>query len=398
MATFAEMIYQGAQQDLAQPTAAAGAMQGLASGIQLAQQVEQIKSSKAQIEHQKEQLKLAKLDKFMNAVEAGQKYAGKAQSNYYDKYLPKLRDTLDLGDMFPDDALSFMTASPENIAALQVLKAKVRRGEMSMEQAIAEATDPEKLGNHISQASLNQFYKELDSAHTVDIENRQETNKQVREIESTMYKAEQKNVADRWDSYKLGGGASGFNKTVSAYEKAIKMLSDKDEKGNKVEPAVKLGTMAKNLPYGSNENVLARLDPDAKALVDTIRGGINIRAMSGDPNPTEKQINDILSRSIDPRLDNKKNIAKLKAVLSEMRTNNSNLLSEFQRFGKPVQVNQELTKESSDEEKKSLPSLPPEVVQMIKDQKAKYKNAPAQLKAYMDAVAKKYKNFNLGGL
>lgn len=330
MASFAELMVGSGLQNSA--NAGAGLADAFGKGAELALKAEQVKQQRDQLNSQQAQLEQARLAKFAEAVEKGQQYAGKAQSNYYNKFLPAFRDSLGLTKHFSNDTLAFMSASPENLGRFNTLLADVRSGHKTEQQAIAILQDPVQFGDV---PPTSKMMEQIGEASKFSLGQQLERDKQKAQFtqqttEKATDRAETGNVQLATDTakafavYKNAGGAAAYKKAIEGYQSAIEQL----ENGK-----VKLGTWDKKIPWGGDEDVLARVDPQAKLLIDTIRDNINIRAKTGDPNPTEKQIAQILSRSIDPRLDNKANIQKLKAEISRMRLEDKERQDSFRNAG-----------------------------------------------------------------
>lgn len=146
MATLAEMLVGNAlqNQDVNKGPDIAGSLQ---KGAQIAQQQQDLDLRKQQIQMQMQQVHDAKLEKFAQAVEKGQQYAGKAQSNYYQKFLPQYRDSLGLHNDVKDDALQFMTA-PETQTVFNAVRSDVLRGGMTGTQAFQLLNDPQALADY----------------------------------------------------------------------------------------------------------------------------------------------------------------------------------------------------------------------------------------------------------
>lgn len=331
MASLADMFVQG-QIEATDPSKGPDLAGNYAKGAELAYHAEGLKQQQQQIEIQKDQLQQAKLDKFVTAVEKGQQYTGKAQSNYYNKFLPAYKKTLgsDIDQMIPDDALAFMTASPENIGKFHTLVADVKDGHITAQKAIETLNDPIQFAN-----VTPDMFKAIDESQKTFLGNQTQIAKteatiggaaarQSTEISSAGEVEVKKKTGEEFTKYKAVGGSAALDKTEEALKDAIKQL-----KSGKV----KTGGLVENLPYGGETAVLARINKPLKALQDKVLSTQNIKALSGDPNPTERQIKDINSRILDPAADNDTNIAKLKAELTRVQTERANKESEFIKQG-----------------------------------------------------------------
>jgi hypothetical protein len=134
-----------------------------------------------------------------------------------------------------------------------------------------------------------------------------------------------KRTADEWTKYELVGGRAAADKAEQSIDAAIKRMKDGEVKSG--------GLVEKFVPYGDTTMVLKRANPKLKELIDDVLSTQNIRAMTGDPNPTERQINDIYSRMFDPTASSEVNIAKMRKELQRMKSDRANKERQFQRAG-----------------------------------------------------------------
>lgn len=139
MATISEQIAQRVSQTIE------GQRGDIAKGAQLAQQVQQVQINRQKLEQAKQQIKNQKITKFTNAVERGVTIKDpQTRKAFLNKFVPKLRDSLGLQDVFSDDVLEFTTASDENLGRFLTLKNQVQSGGLSVEDAIGQLQDPEQ--------------------------------------------------------------------------------------------------------------------------------------------------------------------------------------------------------------------------------------------------------------
>lgn len=336
--SLAEMML--AQTSQSQQNQSAGLAESFQKGAQLAMQKEQNEMAKAQVVQKQQELQNAKLTKWWDAVSAAQMNKDpRARRDFIEKSAPRMRDALGLGKEIPDDFIGTLVASEENLSKAETLNNMFANGEISHQQLVSVYNDPVAFANvqptpsfamgaeamGVADASKTRINADARRAEIQGQNYRQQV-----DIGATGQKALATKSAASFDAYNNLGGRAGVDKNISKIEEAIAKL----KKGpNGEAPEVKLGTLAKNLPFGSDESVLARLDPAAKALVDDVRGSVNMRAALADPNPTEKQISQLLARTIDPRLSNEANIKKLQDSLNAMRQEVGDKEKEFQRQG-----------------------------------------------------------------
>jgi hypothetical protein len=333
MASIAEQLIAGSQ--AAGQKAGETALAGFKTGADLALSVDAAKRQREQLEMQKEEVELGKATKIMDAIKAGDNFKDKsAQSNYYKKVVPSMIKAFKMDHLFSPDLMEMMQSSPEvrqKVVGLQLdIQDKINRGELRGNQVIPYAQSklaPEELPLLDTDALVEQqkfgaqqAFSNMRTQLAADAAaGRQQT--QIAAAPETEYK---KKVADVAATYNTGGGAAGIEKNVAKMRGVIEKLRNNE---------IKLGTLAKNLPYGSTEEALSRLDPKAKAAMDDVRGAINMRAALADPNPTAMQVNAIMSRAFDPRLSNEQNIKKLEEAIVELQTAAKDREKEFVKYG-----------------------------------------------------------------
>lgn len=329
MADFASIIAQSALQSTS-PQNAPDLAGSFAKGAQLAQARQQMDLQRAQLEKEKATVATAKLDKFVEAVQAGKDQKGSARSNYYGKILPKYRDALGLTDTFSDESLQFITATPENLARLNTVIAEVRAGRITEAQGIALANDPTQFAG-IAPEITEDVYGDLAEAAKTRINAQAQENalnatnqRQLIDIGSAGQQAIARESGQEFVKFQGAGGSAGMNKAEAAITKAIEDL----ESGKVV-----TGGAAENLPYGGTTQVLSRTNKPLKALMDNVLSTQNIKALSGDPNPTQAQIDAINSRILDPAAPSATNVAKLKAELERLRSERTQKVDLFRQQG-----------------------------------------------------------------
>jgi len=146
MASIAELLIQNTAGNLA-PDKGPDIAGALKTGSEIALRREQAEAQRVELQQKQAQLQGMKLEKFVEAIQKGEKFEGKAQSNYFGKILPAYRDQLGLSEVFPDEALNFATTDPQNRGRLATLIADVQSGTMSAQDAIAAINDPIKFAD-----------------------------------------------------------------------------------------------------------------------------------------------------------------------------------------------------------------------------------------------------------
>lgn len=344
MATISEMLVGSALQHASDAPDISGSIQ---QGAALGQHIAAVQAQRAQMEQAKQAAYVAKIEKFSSLYETAEKLPPAAQTNFINNIIPKTRDALGLTKEFPDQTLNVLNKTPEVVA---YLKGKVEAGELTLPDLVSHMQDPQWIADHVPEALREKAGKDLSPQLTPELDSLQKSDKfrieeankktnaeivqlgqnqrQSQEIAATGPKEVAKKTADIYTAFQAGGGEAGVDKNIEKYRNAIKSLKD---------GTVKLGTIGKALPFGADERVMAVLDPKAKALIDDVRGGVNLRATLADPNPTEKQISAVMSRTIDPRLSNEENIKKLEASIKEMQQSKTQAVKAFKQQGFPVE-------------------------------------------------------------
>lgn len=330
MPSFAELMYQSTEKGVAE------AQQATTQAIELGLRAEQLQQSKQELQSQKEQLELQRYETFAQSVEKGYKLEGQARSNYFKKYLPQRMALLGMGpDKFNPAVLDMITGDPNSVLAIAQARELVQNGSMTPTQVQQLFVDPEAWAEQ-APILIDDYKVALDRKAKVEAQEAQLGAQKKRQEERITAKAieaetKRKTTAQVAASGKIGaefsqytqGGPAKYEKAIKGYEEVIE-----DLKTGKV----KFGGF-KKLPWMSEEQWLARFDEKAKAAVDKIRANINIRAATGDPNPTAQYINQILSRSIDPALSNEENIKKLQDEVERMKMEERDKVNTYVREG-----------------------------------------------------------------
>jgi len=141
----ADQLVQDVQQSAKGGGTFGAVSKGIGQGVQLAAQIEQAQVNRQRLEQQKSDLQNAKLNKFTNALERGVTIKDpQTRKAFLNKFIPKLRDSLGLQDMFSDDSLEFNLGTEENQARVSALISDVRTGTTDVAQALGAFADPER--------------------------------------------------------------------------------------------------------------------------------------------------------------------------------------------------------------------------------------------------------------
>lgn len=116
-------------------------------GAQLAQNIEEMQLRRQQIEQQKQEVEIKKIDKFTSLYETAAKLPpGKARNAMFKTVIPKTRDALGLQNHFPDDSVELLNAEPDLVP---YLKSRVEAGDFSFPELMQNAKNPEWLAKKI---------------------------------------------------------------------------------------------------------------------------------------------------------------------------------------------------------------------------------------------------------
>jgi hypothetical protein len=356
----------------------------LVKGGQLAEHINNIQDKRAHLEKAKAEQESEKWKTFGTWLDTYSKMPeGPAKKAYGSNFIPTGISAIGLSDKVHPEIIK-MSTSDQQFAAF--LHSKVRSGDLR----VADLNDPNKAAS--LWAKEGQQFGDAQKMKDTIIDNKEallkaegdsmasdEKDSRARMMATAALTKQvqgqneagnievRKKVGDRYTVWETGGGKAASDKSAEAFRDAIKQLESND---------VVLGTWDKNVPWGGEENVLARLDPKAKALIDQVRGGVNMKERLADPNPTAQQISSTMSRVIDPRLNNEENIKKLKAELKIIEASGKSSVNEFRAHN--------FIKDAPKEGAKKLPDF-------IGARKDAYKKlSAAEKKKFVDGAAKKY--------
>ena len=109
---------------------------GVKTGAALAQSVENIQASRAQVEAEKQKIQMAKVDKLTSAMEIGAKMPSRSARNaYFKNYIPKMQAALGLQDFIPAETMAMIQADPEQAKKFSLLRNKIMNNEMDFATA-----------------------------------------------------------------------------------------------------------------------------------------------------------------------------------------------------------------------------------------------------------------------
>lgn len=334
MPGIADMLVQSAlESSKPQPLDLGGAV---TRGAQLGAHIQEVQNQRVMIEQKKQELQMQKAVAVTDTLKIAASSKDKRLKDFLlKKVMPGKIKALGMEEFFPPQTLEMVQTSDsamEKVLGLQLdLEDRVNKGEMSGAQAYQKArqvlSNPEELalfdGDRLFEAqkfNVDQSNR-MDRTALVQSGQAQRQQTQIATVGDVELK---KDVAKSYNTWVAGGGLSAREKAKNIFESAINRLRNRD---------VVLGTVGKNIPWVGNPEKFPLGDEKAKALLDDIRGGISIREKTGDPNPTQTQIDSIMNRIIDPRLSNEENIKKLEMELNAMNADTKNKVNTFKRFG-----------------------------------------------------------------
>lgn len=344
MASLAELMFQNASKTISESTP--DFTEAMKTGAQVAQIQSNMELQQQELEQKKELLQYNKLSNLMKNINDGvTKVPKKAQRAFFQNFIKPQAEQMKIN--IDDSFYDALTSQDMNSAAVSesissflggvtvdpqtgqaVLSDEARQAMPTILEAFGGRVD--LLGNFTTKVVGQQTAAAAQRNALIAQEQRQQATLQAQEqrqktqIASAGQVKLAQDIAKEYSVFRAGGGAASIDAAIKGYQEAIDALKSGE---------VKLGTLAKQVPWGGDEDVLARIDPKAKALIDKIRSNISIKARTGDPNPTEKQINRILSQEIDPRLSNAENIKKLESSIKRMQTDKLNKIKTFKDAG-----------------------------------------------------------------
>lgn len=170
MPTLAEMMV-GAALDSSDPHKINDTTKAFASGAAIAQQAEELKLRKAQIEEQKKQVYTQKIDKVAGMYETAAKLPpGQARNALFKSAIPKTVMALGLDKEFPPDTMELFKANPEVVSYLRSRVGK----DMSLPDLLTNLQDPEWVAKQIPEAIRQKAGEDLQTAVTENLELLQE--------------------------------------------------------------------------------------------------------------------------------------------------------------------------------------------------------------------------------
>lgn len=333
MPSIADMLVQSGLESSKQAPDIGGSIQ---RGVELAQHVESIKQQRAQLELAREQNTLQKVNRVMEAFQAGTKFTDKsAQNAYFKNYLPGMIKALKVEDVFSPEILQFASASSEvrdKILGLQLdVQNKINDGELRGGAILAYVKGkltPEELAQFDGQALLEQqkfATSEGLKTKRAEMNIKAQEEKQKQQIASTGQVAAAKGIAKEFADYQAAGGKATVEKNLEKLKEAAAKL----ESG-----AVKTGKLSAAVPGLRSDVAQDVLNPDLAAVRDDVRGAVQatLRQVLG-AQFTEKEGEAIFSRAFNPRLSGKENARRIEQEIKGLQATIKNKEAAFGQAG-----------------------------------------------------------------
>lgn len=351
MPSFAELMFQQASDSAKQGIGdiAGASASGTKMGAEIAQHIEQAQQQRQELELKKQDLELAKVQHYVNAVQVGANMPeGPARNDYLKNRLPSLSGALGIDKMIPPQSQSFLQKDPNIAAALQE---KVKNQELDPAAAISIAADPDQLAKFAGSDDYKKYVamKKLDqpgdvSAATAAAQRASPpSDTQVTAAKNALVSRLQRNGMTGGISYadlqaaqndpakmqsflqntgldKLGGEAA-LQQVMETYPKAI---AEADAKGTADERALKVAAMRVSPIETRNKNQVVQ-DAQKQINNDTL---LKVNTTMADTAIRAKGLINAAMKETDP----KKKIARTKQLMGILSTEQAKLASGKNNF------------------------------------------------------------------
>lgn len=331
MAGIADMIVNNAFANADKVPDIGGSLQ---KGAELGATVQNIQAQRQQMEMAKEQHRVNKADKIMNAIEVGSKFTDKrAQDIYFKQHIPSMIRALKMDDVFSPEVMPYIQGSAEvrdKIIGLKLdIQDKINNGELRGAAILNYAKDrlsPEELPLLDTSSLLDQqkfATAEANKAERAQTMASASMGKQVQAQQSAGKVELAKKTAADYAAFTSGGGLASAQDKIKKLEKALNKL----ETGK-----VKTGTMSKLIPGLGSDRGQAVVDPEFKALADDVRGAISLKGQL-DSQFSSKEAEIQFNRALDGALPNEQNVEKVRSMLNQLKGDLKSKTQEFKQQG-----------------------------------------------------------------
>lgn len=341
MATFAEMLIQGAQNQA--QSSGEQLTGGIKAGAALAESIENMRRQRDNLELEKQKVEMQKWEKGAAMFETYAKLPeGAAKKLYGTKVIPTNLSALGL-DKKMDPALQEMMIKDEKLAT--VLMSEIRSGNLPM----TILANSEQAMEYVAKLGLDKTYNAQQIQDTVErtlpeLDKADEFNRQAQNTrknaeiaaEATMGRQLQeqsvvgqqtvtKKVAEDYAKFTSGGGQAKIEAKLKKLDAVIA-----DLESGKIDTGT-LGKKLSVLPGG--QTVQAITDPKFKAAQDAVKSAIEIKSILDSQfsdramEETQRQL------GLDPVLPNALNLKKLKDLRESLRNDTDSKIREFKNQG-----------------------------------------------------------------
>lgn len=328
MASFAEMMLAKGLENSTQVPDIAGSM---AKGAELATHVQQVQTQRDQLEQQKADLRDKKIQEMTEDLQKVKDIPGGKALQGYKTFLNNKAMTYKVNDIFNKDTIDLITAAPENIERFTVLRDDVLNGRKTMQQAVDALKDPSQFYN-ITPNMLGDLYEASktrvqanEAMNRAGVVAAAAGERQTERINAEPIIDQEKKTREIFTKLKAAGGNAAVDRQL---EKLNKVLADIDS------GKVQTGGFLRGIS-GKSSTAQATIMPELKAAKDAVLGAVPLKEQLADPNPSEFQIKDALSRAWDDALPTAENRRRVQLMIDEIKSKRAGANSEFKRFGLP---------------------------------------------------------------
>lgn len=337
MGSLAEAMFAAASQNIrdtkADPSAIA---KSFASGVQLAQQHEQLQQKKAQLEKAQQGAEAKAVEGTLKVIQTAQKFKSEADQRRFIKgALPGAVKAYNTGHIFTPEMQDMLINSSDARAGVAIVESKVKSGQMTLAEGMQYLT-ANGLGDAVE-------LKALQDAEQFAISERNKSIRSKDQILAAKEKAqtaferipEQKvkeTVGKMYAEYQAQG-ESGVTKKLNGLKEVLQGLKD-----NKIKTRTSATLAIGAIPFGEESNKLSLLQPELKSAVDKVRNAISLKGAL-DSQFSKSEAAEVYSRAFDINGTKEQNIAKIEAMIKELESNHAAAKQLFREQGLAVKQN-----------------------------------------------------------
>lgn len=335
MASIAEMLISGATQTA--QNSGQNFLSGLKAGSELAQGIQQVQLQRKQLEQKKADAENSKDEFVFKAWEAGMKMKEKEQKLYFAKGGPfrRLRDGVGRTDMYPDDKIDWITATPSNLAKANGVIQDIRNGKVDRAVGLATIMDETKYPD-LTPYDRQQLSEEAVQASNDYIKSKEETERAKMQADAAMGRQKQgQEAAPKVDQEKkVREDYTKFTQTGLAGALAqLEKLKAAEEHFKKSRGST--GTVGAAI--ASRTGTLGFFKEKTKVAIDNARAGIKLKESLDSQFARAEAEQQYNMRGPDPDLSDKENYKRAKAQREEAEQALRNKLNLFEQYGLSVE-------------------------------------------------------------